>query len=189
MNILIFYFGFSCIYIFYINTISQETPLKKTGLVILFIIIIYVSLSGTAQFPDILYYKGQKYSIFSNPLESYFSSKNPRPDNLFQYSCTANWRGYIATWKIENGKFLLVKVVKGDCSANPAEIDISSLFGKKLPVEAIWFSGVLRIPQGKLLSYIHMGYGSVYEKDILLTIRNGLLIREEIKTNSVPKIR
>lgn len=152
-------------------------------------IILFIStvLYSTAQFPDILIYKGKEYSLMSNPLESYFSKSNPRPDKLFPFSCTAIWRGYIATWKIEAGTLFLIKVVAGDCSPNPQEIDVSAVFGQKLPVEASWFSGTLRIPQGEMLSYMHMGYGSVYEKDLLLKFSNGKLISEEIKKNSKPE--
>ena len=38
-----------------------------------------------------------------------------------------------------------------------------------------------------MLSYMHMGYGSVYEKDLLLKFSNGKLISEEIKKNSKPE--
>ena len=74
----------------------------------------------------------------------------------------------------------------GDCSAEPAELDVSSIFKKRPPVEAPWYSGVLRIPRGKLLKFINAGYASVYEEEILLTIENGILVKEEIKKNSKP---
>lgn len=159
--------------------------MKKIILSFFIIISICTALHATAQFPDILIYNGTEYSLMSNPLESYFTKNNPRPDKLFPFTCTANWRGYVATWKIDAGKLYLVKVAAGDCSSNPRELDVTSIFGKKLPVEAAWFSGILRIPQGKLLSYMHMGYGSVYEKDLILTIRDGKVISEETKTNSI----
>jgi hypothetical protein len=96
---------------------------------------------------------------------------NPRPVKLFGYACTASRRGYIATWKIDNGKLFLIKIVSGDCSAEPADLDVSSIFKKPLPVEATWYSGVLRIPRGKLLKFINAGYASVYEEEVLLTWR------------------
>jgi hypothetical protein len=158
--------------------------MKKIIPVSLIIIFTGSILYSTAQFPDIIIYNGKEYALMSNPLESYFGTNHPRPKNLFKFSCTANWRGYIAKWKIDNGKLYLMKVMSGDCSANPAEIDVSSIFLQKLPVEATWFNGILRIPRGKLLSYVHMGYGSVYEEDLILTISSGKLIHEEIKKNT-----
>ncbi len=140
-------------------------------------------LYATAQFGDRLIYKGQTYEIFTNPLESFFNNEHPRPENLFKYSCTACWRGYIATWKIEEGRLWLVKAIEGSCDINAAEIDLSGVFGKKLPVEATWYSGVLRVPQGELLDYVHMGYESVYEKELLITIQKGKVIKEETIDN------
>lgn len=160
----------------------------KRFIIFLFLVLISVSVFATAQIPDSLIYNGETVPIFSNPLESFFSEKNPRPDNLFRFSCTACWRGYKAIWEVKGGSLYLIRVIEGTCSADAPEIDMSKIFGKKLPVEASWFSGVLRIPRGKLLSYVHMGYGSVYEKDLLLTFENGKLVKEEIADNTGRKL-
>lgn len=37
-------------------------------------------------------------------------------------------------------------------------------------VFAHWYSGTRRIPQGRRLQYVHMGYGSTCERDLLLEI-------------------
>jgi len=151
---------------------------------ILFIVVTSGKAFSTAQMADHLIYKGETLPIFTNPLESFFSDKNPRPSNTFHFLCTACWRGYIATWKIEDNKLYLIKIVEGTCSSDAPEIDVSKIFkGKKLPVEAYWYSGILRIPRGKMLSYVHMGYGSVYEKELILTIENGKLVKEETIDN------
>jgi hypothetical protein len=50
-------------------------------------------------------------------------------------------------------------------------------------VFAHWFSGRLRIPQGKLLEYVHGGYASTYERDVLLTLKNGVVISQEVRVN------
>lgn len=144
------------------------------------------SLFATGQRSERIIFNGKEYSLFTDPLESLFTEVNPRPVKLFGYACTASRRGYIATWKIDNGKLFLIKIVSGDCSAEPADLDVSSIFKKPLPVEATWYSGVLRIPRGKLLKFINAGYASVYEEEVLLTIEKGVLIKEEIKKNSKP---
>ncbi len=41
---------------------------------------------------------------------------------------------------------------------------------------AEWFTGELCIPMGGLLEYIHMGFDSVYEEEIVLTLKQGLVI-------------
>ena len=50
-------------------------------------------------------------------------------------------------------------------------------------VFAQWYSGQLRIPQGKLLEYIHMGYGSTYERDLLLDVQCGVVIETSLQHN------
>lgn len=42
-----------------------------------------------------------------------------------------------------------------------------------------WVNGLLVIPHGKMVNYVHMGYGSTYEKYILLEIDQGKLKREK----------
>ncbi|QHT68058.1 hypothetical protein GXP67_16130 [Rhodocytophaga rosea] len=57
-------------------------------------------------------------------------------------------------------------------------------------VEAGWFSGDIKIPKGKLLRYVHMGYMSTYEKELVISIENGLVIETneyENKPISLPK--
>lgn len=144
-----------------------------------------LNVFATAQFPDYLIYKGETHPIFSNPLESYFDNNNPRPTDVFRFSCTACWRGYIATWKIEAGYLYLVKLVEGTCHSDAKEIPLSTIFStQQVPVKATWFSGTLRIPQGKTLQYVHMGYKSIYAKDLFMIIEKAKLIKKYVVDNT-----
>ena len=51
-------------------------------------------------------------------------------------------------------------------------------------VAAVWFSGTLRVPQGKQLRYVHAGYHSVYERDLMITIKNGKVVGKQIIDNT-----
>ena len=44
-----------------------------------------------------------------------------------------------------------------------------------------WYSGTIRLPQGKLLNYVHGGYGSTYEQDVLLHIELGVLVETRVR--------
>jgi hypothetical protein len=143
---------------------------------------------ATAQAPDHLIYEGETHALFSNPLEEYFNENNVRPKDIFSEGCisSACWRGYVALWEIK-GKYLYLLKIEPCCEGG--EIPISKIFpGRDAPIKATWFSGELRIPQGKELSYVHMGYGSVYEKDLILTIKNGRLIKKKTIDNTKKKI-
>lgn len=50
-------------------------------------------------------------------------------------------------------------------------------------VFAHWYSGEIRVPQGKLLEYVHGGFASTYEKDIFLIFKNGVLVERRVKEN------
>ncbi|HXG23568.1 MAG TPA: hypothetical protein VNJ09_03355 [Chthonomonadales bacterium] len=89
---------------------------------------------------------------------------------------TACWRRYIATWEIKDGKFYLV--------------DITGRYklAAEAPIFADWFSGVLRIPRGKILHYVHMGFETVYEEDLLVTIEKGVVVETKVVDNRGKKV-
>lgn len=152
----------------------------KIAWIAIFLLLWSGEAAATAQIPDSLDYRGQSHMLFSNPLESYFGPHNPRPKELFASTCTALWRGYRASWKITGDFLYLVHLRDGNCGGSDA-IKLAEVFpGQKAPIRATWFSGTLRIPQGKPLKRVHMGYQSVYEKDLLIRIEQGRVV--EVKT-------
>lgn len=86
-------------------------------------------------------------------------------------SSTACWRGYIGTWEIKDGKFFLNDVT--GCIR----------LAKKEPIWATWFTGVLRIPQVEELHYVHMGFGSLYEKELHIKIEEGVVKKQRTISN------
>jgi hypothetical protein len=140
----------------------------------------------TAQRPDIIFYEGQKRYLYSNPLEDYYRAGRKRPyftigPNTFS---TSNWRGYVATWEVKDNTLYMTNI---ESWIEDRRATLESLFGSKCQngkVEATWFSGKLRIPDGKELQYVHMGYGSVYERDIILTVKVGKVTKTEIVDNT-----
>jgi hypothetical protein len=89
---------------------------------------------------------------------------------------TACWRGYIGSWSIRRGKLYLTKL-EGRYR----------LEGKEA-IFADWFTGALHIPQGEVQDYIHMGFDTVYEQEIILTVEQGVVIKTEV-VPSTPRIR
>jgi len=156
--------------------------MKKLWIALILVLISTGQAFATAQMPETLNYKGQSMSLYSNPLESYFSPSNPRPRELFNASCSALWRGYRGSWKISGDVLYLVRLEDGNCGGSQV-IELSKVFpGQRGPIKAKWFFGTLRIPQGKPLKRVHMGYRSVYEKDLLIRIEQGRVV--DVKTVS-----
>lgn len=134
----------------------------------------------TAQISERLIFEGQEVALLSNPLNDYFALGGSNPE--FQSTSTALWRGYVGTWEILNDRLYLVELSGTLKSGDDATLE--SVFpGFKDRVFAHWFSGRLRIPQGKRLEYVHMGYASTYERDVLLTLQNGVVLTKEVRFN------
>lgn len=147
--------------------------------------------NATAQYPDKLIYKGDTIPIFSNPLEPYL--KHNTTDTLPGFrgcGSTACWRGYVAVWALRNDSLFLTNITPcyTDCRDDYSNVDLKELFGNKYvngEVFADWVDQTLLSPQGRRLRYIHMGYASIYERELLLSIKNGRLTKEKWVANSI----
>jgi hypothetical protein len=133
----------------------------------------------TIQAGDILSYNGEKTTIATEPLKPYLKT---RSDVSFIYKSTALVRGYIGTWKIRNKKLYLISLL--GFLDNNEKVDLNYLFPNKIEVFAGWYSGDIRIPEGELLKKINLGYASVFEKDRILSFKEGILISETVKDNT-----
>jgi hypothetical protein len=133
----------------------------------------------TAQVPEELILDGEKVTMVSCPP---LPVGHPRiimvaPDEIAGDDVspvvfsTACWRGYIGTWEIKDGKFYLVSL-RGRYK----------LLGEE-PVLADWFTGVLVIPRGELLQYVHLGFESVYEQEMQVKIEKGVVIETRVIDN------
>jgi len=166
----------------------------------------------TAQAADILCIDGRRLPLFCNPLEALWDDvqmqvfghvfaegvRGTRPRPRFAWGGTANWRGYVATWAIENGQLSLTDIdgeievddlgnvqygeadfVQGRARPTPATCSASLelLFpGARGRVPAEWFSGELRVPDGNLVEYVHMGYQSIFERELHIRIHRGTVV-------------
>jgi hypothetical protein len=133
----------------------------------------------TAQMHECLTYDGEETSMaFCPPLpmghpriievDPQQARQDASDSILFSTAC---WRGYQGTWEVRDGKFYLVSL-RGRFRLQGYE-----------PLLADWFSGVLRIPRGGLLQYVHMGFGSVYEEEVHVKIERGQLVASRLVNN------
>lgn len=136
-----------------------------------------------AQLPDKVLVDGEQWDLFSNPLEQYWMRQyKKRPNFLPLPNCK---RGYVANWEIKDNQFFLKSIdgnhEKRSLFFGPEQVryslkDLMPKANNKL-VLAKWFSGKLRIPKGKMTLYEHQGYGSRFEKETIITIDKGNLIK------------
>ncbi len=127
----------------------------------------------TAQIHERLILDGEETSMaFCPPLpDEHPRIYEPNADKLGEdegdsiLRSTACWRGYQGTWEIKNGRFYLVDL-QGRFQLRDGD-----------PILADWFSGVLRVPQGEEIEYVHMGFGTVYEQELRIRIENGVVVK------------
>jgi len=136
----------------------------------------------TAQFAERLRYQGEDVAMCTEPLSDYFAMGGVSP--RFESNCTALWRGYVGSWEIVDERLYLIGL-DGTLEGG-AKASLASVFpGFPDRVFAHWYSGTIRIPQGKQLKYVHMGYESTFERDLFLDVDRGLVVSTRERLNGV----
>lgn len=166
----------------------------KFKILILFIIFSLSKLLATAQAPDKIIIENKEYDLLNNPLENYFEN-NPELDPIYggkikmfnKYKTeeipipfsTGNYKGYIATFKIENQLLKLVDIkVQNIQSENGEYISVyKDLFGDKNII--LNYSGILVVPTGEFLDSANFGYSYLYSTYRLLTINKDIVIKDK----------
>lgn len=161
----------------------------------IFLLIVFSSVAlGTSQHPDVLILDGKTYDLYSNPLEAFYGDDwKPAFWDAPNSVSSGNWRGYVATWEMINDKLYLSKINSWFCNrrirtkSGCRRVMLRDLFGAKVidgRVAATWFSDELCLPDGKELEYVHMGYGSIYERDIIFDVDAGKITKREVIDNT-----
>ncbi len=136
----------------------------------------------TAQISEKLRYKGKNVAMCTTPLSKYFAMGGTKP--LFESNFSALWRGYVGSWEIVDDHLYLIAL--SGMLHDGSEASLTTIF-PEFPdrVFAHWYSGTIRIPQGKQLEYVHMGYASIYERDLFLDLERGVVVATRTKYNGV----
>lgn len=152
-------------------------------------------VGATLQDSDVLILDGERLSLNTEPLTPLLLDKRialPAPAVVW----TSNWRGYVATWLLADGRLVLhrvdvlLKSAEGkNEEAQPVDV-LPRVFAGQSQVPAEWFSGTLIVPRGNVLRYGSVGYGSVYERYTVLHIRRGGLVsREDLSSKEFSVLR
>ncbi len=96
-------------------------------------------------------------------------AKHMKTGILFSTAC---WLGYRGSWSIRRGKLYLTK------------LEGRFRLDGKDAIFADWVTGELHIPQGKVLDYIHMGFDTVYEEEIIFSLEKGVVRKTEVIPSS-----
>jgi|JI9StandDraft_1071089.scaffolds.fasta_scaffold129764_2 hypothetical protein len=163
----------------------------------LFILIFSFSICkifATAQTPDKIIIDEKQFDLLNNPLEQFFKI-HPELDPIYggkikmfnkyrnkpipiQFS-TGNYRGYIATFKIENNflKLFDIKIQNIESEKREYISVYKELFGDKQI--SLNYNGILIIPTGDFLDSANFGYSYLFSKYQLMTIKNDNIERSK----------
>jgi len=158
--------------------------MKALSTLILFICF-NLTVFGTAQYPDKIIYNGKEYRLHSNPMESYFEQyPDKRPEGGIM--STALWRGYVATFELKDNQLYLKDIeieieisIKDEKGEYRWKSVLNEVFPNQELIKIDWLTGLLVLPEGKIVNYVHMGYASTYERYVLLEFENGNLKGEK----------
>jgi hypothetical protein len=159
--------------------------MKRLLLTIILTLFSGLNVFATAQFPDKINYNGKEYNLNSNPLEVYFE-KNPNKRPKSEVRSSALWRGYVATFEIIDNQLFLKDIEiqyrdttsKGSNNSNWKSV-LNEVFADQKNIQVDWYTGLLVLPQGKVVNYVHMGYGSTYQHYTILEFNKGVLTQEK----------
>lgn len=154
-----------------------------------FFILIFVTLANAGfaayQLADTVYYRGEKFALYSYPLESYFK-KFPEKRPVSTVSQSILLRGYVAVFEIVDGQLFVRDVLKINDTLGVRTEDISfvSVWDKIFPdqqrVKVEWFSGVLVLPFGEEVKEFDFATGSFKKRfRHQVTVENGDVKKEE----------
>ena len=128
----------------------------------------------TTQIRDKLIYKGKIYYLNDELLEKYFK-QFPEHKPAVDGSFSALWRGYIATFEIQDNEFFLTEM---EVIAN-TELNTASILNQVFPdsKKMDWYSGLIRIsgfqgrfdkePKDAIFELLEIHQGNVVQKRIM----------------------
>lgn len=159
----------------------------RWGLLVLLLVLAAGRAAATAQIPDQLRFDGQTAALYAQPIHPLLASRpdlKKKVDRYIKGGCSASWSGLRASWEIDGDQLYLVKLEANPC-ADPKQVPLRKLgaprgAGRLL---ADWYSGTLRVPQGAEIEYVHMGFESQFERDLILTVEKGRIVGREVREN------
>lgn len=134
----------------------------------------------TAQIGDTLYVDGEEVALCG---EIMLPEAHPRLRRATEEESwdapgivhsTANWRGYVATWRLDDGVLWLVGL-EGDWLLEPGP-----------PIRATWVDDTLRIGHGEVVDYVHAGFMSRWAEEEYLTVEGGVVTGRRVEHHAPP---
>lgn len=126
----------------------------------------------TPQIGEVFLINNEQYFINEQPLHQYFLTFKQPP--YFTPPSPTCWRGYYGKWALIENELYLINF-RGYLEGFD-EVNIDYLFPLQDKVLADWYSGIIKVPQGKIIKWDKTLNSSIYEEYLYLTFKNGILV-------------
>jgi len=149
----------------------------KLKLLLIIILFTFSKVLPTEQEPDILNYNGINLTLSTgwghpSPLETYYLQNNIKYP--FIMLSTANYRGFIAHWIIDENKLYLENIRIEDSTYSPSKY-IQTNGKNNSNIYAVWFSGIIECEKRNQDNYweveesyyFHIRYGKIVDTQII----------------------
>jgi hypothetical protein len=153
-----------------------------------------VNSFATEQISDILIYKGDTLFLSVSPLEQLYDNGLATP-RFFgdKEGCrhTGCWRGFEARWTIVDDQLYLTGIFSCCFRQDSVKANLLDLFGKKCidgRVKADWVTDTIMAFTGHKPNSAHSRYGTLYEKEIELQFKKGVLVKTTDYDNSKTRL-
>jgi hypothetical protein len=143
-------------------------------------------VNASPQIPDTIIVGGRFAQLFSLPLSEYLGSSAATRARLAaarngMATCSILQRQYVGTWQIENKKLYLKGLATADCQ-HTKKLSLTDIFNdRRSPIFANWYSGTLKIGQGKPSGVSRGAYTSTFDRYLFIQVQRGLVIKTEVK--------
>lgn len=124
----------------------------------------------TAQIPDRILIEGVEHDLLATPLGAFLAHFEGAPRLVAPH--TGNHRGHLAQWRVAGNQLLLDDVrgwLEDGSEVGPDVV----LPGVDLPLPATWVHGTLCVGMGPVVRYVHAGFESRYERELVLDVSGG----------------
>lgn len=141
----------------------------------------------TVQLSEPIFYRDEELHAREYPLNDYFARTgiaNPFGKESRGRSSLC-WNGYVASWMVVDDH-LYLKEISDFHGVGMNALNLETIFpGYADGVFAHWYSGTMKFPQGAVIKPGSSTTPSVFERDLTLVFRKGLLVSEEVVSNNV----
>jgi hypothetical protein len=140
------------------------------------LIFLFVDAWATDQDPDVLYYQGNKYYLYTSstvdsPLESFTQLREKLQTVNKDWMSSSCWRNFTAEWAIEAGQLYLIEV-KNCKDGKKINALVEKAINKKFvdgKIKADWVNGVYWAGSGER-------YWNAFENEIKFVLQDGEVV-------------